>query len=211
MTMMRTLWTSRGAAPGVLRHGAALACALALCVGAEAQAQDVPAAPNPLKFGVLVDIGAPDGIGASGVVRPLPWVRAHLGLTTNTISLGVRGGVSLLPLQTFVSPALNLDAGHYFGGDYNKLIERFGGSPDSGTSLIRDVSYDYLNVSLGVNIGPQESWAIFLNLGYSYWGFSVDDFQQFLQESGNDPDITATPLKLRFTSPSLKLGFLYYF
>jgi hypothetical protein len=206
--MMRTPSTCRSGLSRLLPHGAALACALALGLGTDAQAQDV-APPNPLKFGVMVDLGVPDGIGASGVVRPLPWVRAHLGLVTNTISLGVRGGVSLLPLSTFVSPSLNLDAGHYFGGDYNALIERFGGT--GGTSLIRDVSYDYASASLGLNVGPQESWSIFLNLGLSYWGFSVDNFQDFLQESAGDGDITATPLKLRFTSPSLKLGFLYYF
>lgn len=208
MDMMETPSTTRGGARGLFRHGAALAAALALGGAGEALAQDVP---NPLKFGVMLDVGAPDGIGASGVVKPLSWLRLHAGATTNTISFGLRGGVSLLPLSTFVAPSLNAEAGHYFGGDYNKVLERFGGTVDNGSTLIRDVSYDYASATLGLNIGPADGWTVFLNVGISYWAFSVDDTEEFLQESTNDPDLTSTPLKVRFTSPSLKLGFIYYF
>ncbi len=207
MDLMETPSTNRGGARGLFRHGAALAFTLALGAGGEALAQEVP---NPLKFGVMVDVGAPDGIGASGVVKPLSWLRLHAGVTTNTISFGLRGGVSLLPLSTFVAPSLNAEAGHYFGGDYNKVLERFGGTAGNST-LIRDVSYDYASASLGLNIGPADSWTILLNVGLSYWAFSVDDTQAFLQEQTGDPDITSSPLKVRFTSPSLKLGFIYYF
>ncbi|XXF77109.1 hypothetical protein P2318_29250 [Myxococcaceae bacterium GXIMD 01537] len=199
--------TPRGGAPALFRQGAALAFALTLGAGTEALAQE----QTPLKWGVMVDVGAPDGIGASAVVRPLSWLRLHAGATTNTISMGVRGGVSLLPLSTFIAPSLNLDAGHYFAGNYNKLIERFGGSTADGTALIQDVGYNHASASLGLNIGPADRWSIFFNLGMSYWAIDVNDLEQALQDSANDPDITATPLQLRFTSPSLKLGFLYYF
>jgi len=198
--------TKRRGAPGLFRHGAALACALALGLGGEALAQD-----SSPRWGVMLDVGAPDGLGASGVVKPLPWLRLNAGLTTNTISLGVRGGVSLLPLSTFVAPSLNVEAGHYLGGDYNKVIERFGGTASEGSALIRDVSYNYASASLGLNVGPADNWTLFLNVGLSYWAFSVNDMEEFLQDSANDPDITSTPLNVRFTSPSLKLGFIYYF
>lgn len=201
--------TNRGGAPGgPFRRGAVLACALALGASTEARAEDEAPADGAL-WGLMVDVGAPDGIGASAVVKPFSGLRLHAGATTNTVSFGVRGGASLLPLSTFVAPSLNLDVGHYFGGDYNKLLERFGGSPDSGSTLIRDVAYNYASATLGLNVGPAHSWTLFLNLGLSYWAFSVNDMQEFLQES--DPDVTSTPLQVRFTSPSFKLGFIYYF
>lgn len=214
---MDTPSTKRGAASGLLKHGAALACALALGAGTRARAQEISDVPSaaasvvPLKFGVMLDVGAPDGIGASGVVRPLSWLRLNAGMTTNTISFGVRGGASLLVLSTFIAPTLNVDVGHYFGGDYNKLIERLGGSPGTGTALVRDVSYEYATGSLGLEVGPHDSWAVMLHVGLSYWSIHVQETQQFLQDSTNDPSITATPLNVRLTSPSLKLGFLYYF
>jgi hypothetical protein len=215
--MDNTPSTKRGGASGLLNHGAALACALALGAGTRARAQELSGVPGaaasvvPFKWGVMLDVGAPDGIGASGVVKPLSWLRLNAGMMTNTVSFGVRGGASLLVLNSFVAPTLNADVGHYFGGDYNKLVERLGGSPGSGTALARDVSYEYATGSLGLEVGPHDSWAVLLHVGLSYWSIHGQNTQQFLQDSTNDSSITATPLNVRLTSPSLKLGFLYYF
>lgn len=201
--------TKRSGAPGLIRrHGAALACALALGTGGEALARDEV---SSLKWGVMLDVGVPDGVGASAVFKPLRWLRLNAGVTTNSISVGMRGGASLLPLSTFVAPSFNVEAGHYLGGDYNTLVERLGGSTSSSTALIRDVSYNYASASVGLNVGPADSWTLFLNVGLSLWSLSVNDVEAFLRDSTEDGSITSTPLHVRFTSPSLKLGFIYYF
>lgn len=201
--------TKRSGTPGLLkRHGAALACAVALGASGEALAEDN--APR-VKWGVMLDVGVPDGIGASAVFKPLQWLRLNAGVTSNTISVGMRGGVSLLPLSTFLAPSFNLEAGRYLGGDYNTLVERLGGSTSASTALISDVSYNYASASVGLNVGPANSWGLFLNVGLSLWELEVNDFEEFLQDTTEDGRITSSPLQVRFTSPSLKMGFIYYF
>lgn len=205
------------------RHGAALACVLVLGTHLEAQAQDSSAsatteapAENPTpssKFGLgaMLDVGAPDGIGVSAVLRPTPWLRINTGITTNTLSLGVRGGISLIPLSTIVSPSINLDVGHYFNTNYNKLIDRLGGIPLKTTVPIDDVGYNYGGASVGLEIGKPERFSVYLRVGLAHGSMVIQDAEKLLQDVTGDPDITAKPLSLRFTTPTAKLGFLFYF
>jgi hypothetical protein len=170
------------------------------------------AAESPLPaFGLMLDLGAPDGIGASGVVRPLDWLRLNAGLVTNTVGLGVRGGVSVAPFRAFVTPSLNLDIGHYFKADYSKLPERFGADAGSAEATLRDVGYTFGSASLGVELGSQRGLSFFLRAGLSYWDFSPANAEQALRDAANDPTLTVAPVSLRFTSPSVKLGFTYFF
>ena len=142
----------------LFRPGAALACMLALGTGAEALAQDSSSssgsatdsqaeassdASNKFALGAMLDVGAPDGVGISAVVRPARWLRVNAGLTTNTLSLGVRGGISLVPLTAFITPSINLDLGHYFDANYNELVDRFGGIPLQTRAPINDVGFNY--------------------------------------------------------------------
>ncbi len=171
---------------------------------------DAPQAPGwKLRFGVLADVGAPDGIGAAAVVRPLRWLRLDLGATTNTIGFGVRGGATLIPLDWFITPTLSVDAGHYFNADYNQLLSRLGVAESS--TLIQDVGYDYASATLGLEMQPASFLSIFLQAGLAYWSIRVDSVEDFIQDAVNDPDITARPLSLRLTTPTLKLGLIVYF
>jgi hypothetical protein len=219
---------SRRVACELSRYGAALACVLALGAGAEAQAQEsnppvqapnappapevsAPGAGDKLGLGVMLDVGAPDGVGFSAVVRPIQWLRINAGLTTNSLSLGVRGGISLVPLSSFVAPSINLDLGHYFNTNYNDLIDRFGGNPLKTTVPIQDVGYNYGGASLGLEIGKPDRFSVSLHVGLAHGSLTIDDAEQLLRDVTSDPTITAKPLTLRFTTPSVKLGFLLYF
>ncbi|MFL5345370.1 MAG: autotransporter outer membrane beta-barrel domain-containing protein [Hyalangium sp.] len=205
------------------RHGAVLACLLALGTHMEARAQDssAPASAetqaetsnpsSPFKLGAMLDVGAPDGIGVSAVVRPARWLRINGGVTTNTLSLGVRGGISLIPLTAIVSPSINLDVGHYFNTNYNKLIDRLGGIPLKTTVPIDDVGYNYGGASLGLEIGKPERFSVYLRVGLAHGSMVIQDAEKLLQDVTGDPDVTAKPLNLRFTTPTAKLGFLLYF
>lgn len=207
------------------RLGATLAAVLALGAGVEARAQDStssaspsveppPAAPagpsDKFGFGMMLDVGAPDGVGVSAVVRPVRWLRINAGLTTNTLSLGVRGGISLVPLTAFVTPSINLDLGHYFDANYNELVDRFGGIPLKTSVPINDVGFNYGGASLGLELGKPERFAVSLRVGLARGSLVIDEAEQLLRDVTGDPDITATPLNFRFTTPAVKLGFLLY-
>ncbi|HYH96795.1 autotransporter outer membrane beta-barrel domain-containing protein [Hyalangium sp.] len=211
---------NRRVASAAFRSGAMLACVLALSTGAEAQAQDSTSPPeaeasgdasNKLGLGVMLDVGAPDGVGLSAVVRPVRWLRINAGLTTNTLSLGLRGGISLVPLSSFVSPSLNLDLGHYFDANYNELVDRFGGIPLRSSVPINDVGFNYGGASVGLEMGKPERFSFSLRVGLAHGSLTIDDAERLLQDVTGDPDITAKPLAFRFTTPSVKLGFLLYF
>ena len=159
----------------------------------------------------LLDVGAPDGVGVSLVLRPAPWLRINGGVTTNTLSLGVRGGISLVPLSTFVSPSINLDLGHYFDANYNTLVDRFGGIPLKTSVPIDDVGYNYGGASVGLEIGRPERFSFSVRVGLAHGSLIIQDAERLLRDVTGDPDITAKPLAFRFTTPSVKLGFLFYF
>jgi hypothetical protein len=209
----------------VSRPGAALACVLALGTGAQALAQDSSAsadsaplsameapsdAANKFGLGAQLDVGAPDGVGISAVLRPARWLRVNAGLTTNTLSLGVRGGITLVPLSSFISPSISLDVGHYFNADYNEFIDRLGNLPLQTTVPIEDVDYNYGGASVGLEIGKPDRFSFYLRVGLARGSMTIDDAEGLLKEVTGDPDITARPLTLRFTAPSLKVGFLLY-
>jgi hypothetical protein len=182
-----------------------------LLAASPALAQDGAGEPQLRRFGVLLDAGAPHGVGVSAVLRPLPWLRLQAGPTTNTLSFGLRGGVSLLPFQTFVAPSLNAEAGHYFGSDYNDVVDWLGSSPSAAAAAIRDVTYDYVGGSVGLEIGSASRFNFFLHLGLSYVALKVDDASALIQDATDDPSVTARNLSVRATIPSVKVGFLLYF
>lgn len=206
------------------RSSPVLAWVLALGVGAPALAQDAAPPPPPeasteaaadsgssIKLGAMLDVGAPDGVGVSLVLRPAPWLRINGGVTTNTLSLGVRGGISLVPLSTFVAPSINLDLGHYFNASYNTLVTRFGGTSLQTTAPIEDVGYNYGGASVGLEIGKPDRFSFSLKAGLAHGSMVIQDAEQLLRDVTKDPELTAKPLSLRFTTPSIKLGFLLYF
>ncbi|AGC48259.1 hypothetical protein MYSTI_06987 [Myxococcus stipitatus DSM 14675] len=207
--MMATPSTRRRTA-FLRRHGTALACLTALATGAVAHAQEESAPEQRYRFGLLVDAGAPHGIGLSAVLKPLPWLRLQAGPTTNTLSLGVRGGLSILPFQTFIAPSLNAEAGHYFGSDYNDVVDWLGSKPTAATAAIRDVSYNYVAGSVGLEVGAASRFNFFLHLGLSYVRLGVDDASALIEEATNESNITARNLRLTATIPSVKVGFLLY-
>jgi len=207
---------SRRLALSFSRAGAVLAFVLALSAGSRALAQEaVEASGEPssstLRIGAMLDVGAPDGVGISAVVRPIEWLRINAGLTTNTLSFGVRGGISLVPLSTLVSPSLNADIGHYFDTSYNDLVDKLGGIPLQSDVPVEDIGFNYAGASVGLEIGRPERFSFYLRAGLASGKLVIRDAEALLRDVTGDPDITSTPLTIRFTSPSVKLGFLLYF
>ena len=165
--------------------------------------------PLPL-FGLMLDVGVPDGIGVAGVLRPLDWLRVNGGVVTNTAGVGLRAGASFAPFRFVVTPSLNVDVGHYFKADYTVLVRRFGGDPGSAEAVLKDVGYTFGSAMLGLEVGSQRGFSFFLKAGLSYWEFSPADAQQALRDAADDPTLEVSPVSLRFSSPSVKLGFTLF-
>jgi hypothetical protein len=179
--------------------------------GSPGAADAVRAPPWKTRLGLVVDVGAPDGLGAAVLMRPLRWLRLHAGATTNSLGHGVRGGVSLIPFELFVSPSLNVDVGHSFNASSAQVLARLRGQPAPTGPLVRDVGYDYASASFGLELSPWRYVTFLGQVGLGYWSFQLKDVEGFIRDAAGDPDITARPLSVRITSPAVKLGLIVYF
>jgi hypothetical protein len=168
-------------------------------------------------FGLLLDAGAPDGIGSSIVVRPWKWLRVHAGGTHNLVAPGIRGGVTFLPPTYFpILPTLTIEAGHSFQGDANGIVRTFSGDTTIENPSLRRVSYDYANGHLGLEFGSQNRFVFYIHGGVSYIHSNVHDFQAAVDQTGvnqNSQNLTieVSDPTLKMLVPSGKLGFLVYF
>ncbi|MGZ3459126.1 MAG: hypothetical protein ACXU86_11560 [Archangium sp.] len=170
------------------------------------------APPWKTRFGVRLVAGAPEGVGAAALLQPRRWLRVHVGATRNTLGYGVRGGLSLIPLQLSVSPSLNLEYGYSFHADYDTLLTRLHGQPTTAATSIHDVGYHQLSGDLGLEVSPTSYLTVFGGVGISYWFIGVGDgAKTFIRESVDDPAITSQPLAMGLSSPVVKLGLILYF
>lgn len=163
---------------------------------------------DALTFGLAMDAGIPDGAGVSAVVRPLEWLRFHAGATSNYFGTGVRGGVSLVPFYFGVTPALTVEGGHYFNADLSTVVEAAG--IPFGSSLLSDVTYDYVNGHLGVEVGSPRRFVFYLRAGLSALQIQLHSFEEGLRSATQDDTIDAQAAKLSVVTPSAKLGFIVY-
>jgi hypothetical protein len=173
---------------------------------------DAPVLPPwKTRFGAMMDAGAPEGLGASVLMRPWRWVRVHAGAAKNSLGFGVRGGLSFTPLELFISPTLDFEGSHYFNADYDELLTQLRGEPTTTATGIRDMGYSSVSTRLGLEFSPSRYVTLFGGVGLSWWFIRVDDVKSFIRDAEENSDITAEPLDLRLTSPALKLGLIVYF
>lgn len=166
-------------------------------------------APTFNYIGLRLDVGAPDLLGASLVGRPLKFAQVELGGTTSLVGGGIRTGVSIF-LPWYISPGVNVEYGHQWAGNINKLVTMFGGS-DPKISLLNNVEYDYMNLHGTLGFG-HPNWFMFkVHAGYSYiWG-NTNGLQVYLQNKTNEPNLTVAEASAKVWSPSAKIDFQIYF
>ncbi|MET0412015.1 MAG: hypothetical protein ABW217_12010 [Polyangiaceae bacterium] len=169
---------------------------------------DDESGPGP--FGVMFDVGVPDGIMLSGAYKPIKWARANLGLGYNGVSPGLRIGGALVPFGT--GPFFSLDLGHYFGGDANGLVRTFASDHDS-SAVLEDVGYDYMNLRIGAEIGG-DRFKFIVRGGFTFIRSTIHHLDTLINEEadpgssttvtvGEDPTLTGV-------GPSLDLGLCVY-
>lgn len=158
-------------------------------------------------IGLMVDLGLPEIAGASLVVRPWRWLRAHAGASCDLISFGVRGGLAWVPFRGVFRPTLTIEGGHVFEGDANRVSRLFG----LDSPALERVGYSHASAHLGFEIGNDDGFVFFLHGGASLLLSRIRNLQQVLQDETGDPSITFEDPLLQAWVPSAKLGFLYYF
>lgn len=159
--------------------------------------------------GIGLDAGAPGGGGFTLLVRPLWWLRLNGGAAYNYAGFGYRGGISFAPCWCGVTPTLNLDAGHYVSGNFNKFVTVT--DPNERT-LLSHTTYNFASAQIGLEFGSQRWFNFYLRGGLTYFRstFSGADLTALAQgKVGTDPSNTykVGDGKLTALLPSLSLGF----
>jgi hypothetical protein len=126
-----------------------------------------PSHAEPDRYGVMADIGLPDGIVGSFSYRALDWVSAHIGVGHNTNSFGLRAGARLDPLDRVIAPYLSVDAGVYGDADTASWMRSTAQSAGLDDKTLERLGYWYANGHLGVRFGSGSAW-IYLQGGVSY-------------------------------------------
>jgi hypothetical protein len=125
--------------------------------GADVPTISVPAAPPSRErlpiFGLMADVGVPDGLIGALAIRPWSWVRLNGGGGTNSISGGWRAGITFLPFTA--GPSASFEYGRYQDGNANPLAKKIIGSGFDGSPLLERVGYEYMNAHLGLDFGSR--------------------------------------------------------
>lgn len=130
-----------------------------------AAAAGAPVASAEPLIGVATDVGVPDGATASLVVRPLSFLRTHVGAGYNAISSGYRAGATL-SLPRWFSPTASISYGRYPEGDANPLARRISGDPSMNSVMLDRVGYQFADGYLGLQFGRRRV-AFQIEAGYS--------------------------------------------
>jgi hypothetical protein len=178
-------------------------------VGSSSVQAAAPVRGSLPQWGVQLDAGLMDFLGLNAVYRPLPFLRFHGGPLFNGAGLGVRGGLSLVPFHFVITPALTLEAGHYFPGDVSGWL------PDTGIDprfnrVLEQLSYTFYSGQLGLEVGVPDRFAIYLRGGLTWLNTELKGSGQAFQELAGDETLQIQDFRVRGTVPSFKLGLLFY-
>jgi hypothetical protein len=179
----------------------------------------VPAAPPSSErlpiFGLMADVGVPDGLIGSLTIRPFSWVRVSGGGGTNGISRGWRTGITLLPFAA--GPSASFEYGRYQNGDANPLAKKVIGGDFDGSPLLERVGYDYMNAHLGLDFGSRRL-VIFLHGGITMVRGKVHNVDAAIRDAtpqntsatGTTEVVVRQDPTVKAVGSSVKLGLIVY-
>ncbi len=161
------------------------------------------------KFGLQLDAGVPDGTGLMVLFRPYWWLRANGGFAYNVLGVGIRGGVTVMPLHWAVTPTLNFDLGHYFSGDLTKFVTP---SSEGERALYSDTAYDFWSGQIGLEFGSQDGFVFYVRGGITHLSASpsAQNLTRFLNESAPGHYLARRDLDFTALLPAVSLGILIY-
>lgn len=167
------------------------------------------AAADPA-IGVMADVGVPDGGTASLVYRPIAPVRLSAGVSHNLVGPGVRGGITLIPLSSWITPTLSASYGRFVERDANPTARRVSGDPMLSSPALERVGYDYADAHLGLELGRQRV-TFFLHAGVTRISGQVRNLGQLGGDEPSDVTVTFTQdPAVTVTTVSARLGLILY-
>jgi hypothetical protein len=161
--------------------------------------------PKASSFGLLVDVGVPDGLGLCGLWRPWAFATLSVGGLTTGGSGGIRGGLTLQPLGEWVRPGVTVEVGQVFAGNVTWVLSAFGARKLGG--VLERAEYRFANAHLGVELGGRYV-SRFVRAGLSHVDATVHAVNVSWAEQVQP---TFGPISFRATHPSAKLGVLVLF
>jgi hypothetical protein len=197
--------------PGAAPAAASEAPAVAPSPAAAAPAGEPPARgrSRSSQWGILADLGFPEGAALSAEYRPVSSVRFWAGPAWNYVGWGLQGGVAVVPWHWAVTPVLSAELGRYFGADVSFLAREGSGVPPELKPLLEDMSYSYGAVHAGIELGSQSGLVFSIRGGLAYLSLRTRGTVTATDASGST--VTFTDPRVRGTIPSLKLGVHFWF
>jgi hypothetical protein len=191
--------------------GAAPAAPAAGCVATEEY--ECVKKVKPTRWGLTLDGGFPDAAGIAVLYRPWYWLRLEAGGTTTVwASHGVRAGVSLVPFNFPVTPALTFNYGRVFEADWNPLLEKLGSTPDPELApVLQKFGYQYVDGHVGLELGAPRRFVFFVRAGLTQIWTKVHNLSAAAASQLTDASATVSDTKVTARVPSAKVGFLVYF
>ncbi|HEY6098102.1 MAG TPA: hypothetical protein VIW03_01640, partial [Anaeromyxobacter sp.] len=165
---------------------------------------------GPSRWGVLFDAGLPQGGRPSAAFRPVPSVRFFAGPAWNVAGFGIQGGVSVVPWHFAVTPVLTAEAGRYFGADVSFLARGGQGVPPEIKPLLKDMTYTYGAVHVGIEFGSQSGLTFSVDAGLAYLSLETKGTVT-TTDSGSGSTVTFRDPRVRGTLPSLNFGVRFWF
>jgi hypothetical protein len=167
--------------------------------------------PDYALIGYSFGIGFPEFGTGSLIVRPLRWLRVGAGMTWNYAGYGVRGEVTFAPLRWYVSPTLNLAYGRYLKMD----ATRAGSVPAEIEGLVSKVGYQYVDATLGLELGNQRHGMLVLQVGVTRLSLDAPGTATFdATASGGGSTTTttieATGLSAKGYAPAASLSWIIF-
>ena len=160
------------------------------------------------QFGLLMDAGVPGGAGIAGMFRPWSVLRVEGGLNYNYLSVGLRGGLTLIPFEWGVTPTAHVEVGHFFEGDASSFTS------DPGAKIaLSHVPEDYLSASLGLEFGSQQRFVFFLRVGVTWIRTEARNIAQAVNAdntTGSTTTKSARDIPLLLQVPTVSVGALLY-
>jgi len=132
-------------------------------VGADAGSQ---------RYGVLADVGVPDGAVAAFAYRVHPQITTHAGLGHNANGPGIRVGVQLAPFVATVAPYLALAAGHYLRAETPDWLKETAKDAGLDDKSLERLGYQFVDAHLGARFGKATS--VYVQAGVSFIRATAD-------------------------------------
>jgi hypothetical protein len=187
--------------------------------GAAVAAEAAPAAPQVSsaargssrlpRFGVALGAGFPEFATLNLLYRPFSNLRVSVGPTFNYVGWGGSVGLTLVPVNWWITPLLGLEAGHYLRADYSKLMKDDSSDATAMKPLLRRVDYNYTAVDLGFELGSPRGFSLTFRFGLSWIWLTANGTGTKTTDSGTT--LSLSNPSLRATLPSAKLGLQYWF